>query len=267
MNTWTKGALVVVVVVAGAAALYTYMQKESTIADASPVAVAPPAEPAPSETPVEVPNYPIAPPPDAAPASPDAAPVDSDAVMRNGLAGLFGAAFDKYFSSTDIVRRIVVTVDNLPREKVARRLMPVKPVPGPMTVTGSGDTLVLDESNAARYRTYIHLVDTVPTAAVVDAYVRNYPAFQQRYVELGYPDGYFNNRLVEVIDHLLAAPELAGPLRLAQPKVLYTFADPELEKLSEGQKIMLRMGPDNAARVKAKLREIRAAVTKQAPGR
>ncbi len=265
MKKSTAAVSAVVVIVAGVGGYLYWQQREAAPADApapveAPVAAAPEV-PAPAAEPA--PHYPIA-----APEVADAAgaEVDPDAKLLAALRALFGASVDTLFNTTDIVRRIVVTIDNLPREKVARRLMPVKPVPGPMVVAGSGDARVLDESNAARYSSYIHLVDTVPTAAVVDAYVRNYPAFQQRYVELGYPDGYFNNRLVEVIDHLLAAPEPAGPLRLAQPKVLYTFADPELEKLSEGQKILLRMGPDNAARVKAKLREIRAAVTKQAPG-
>ena len=45
-------------------------------------------------------------------------------------------------------------------------------------------------------------------------------------------------------------------------RVLYEFAAPDLETRSAGQKMLLRMGPDNAARVKAKLREIRAELVK-----
>jgi hypothetical protein len=44
---------------------------------------------------------------------------------------------------------------------------------------------------------------------------------------------------------------------VVRPKVLYQFADPDLETRSAGQKILLRMGAENAARVKAKLTEIR----------
>jgi hypothetical protein len=44
----------------------------------------------------------------------------------------------------------------------------------------------------------------------------------------------FNDRLIEIMDHLLAAPEIEGPIELVQPKVLYRFADPELEKRSWG---------------------------------
>ena len=55
---------------------------------------------------------------------------------------------------------------------------------------------------------------------------------------------------------------VSGPIALVQPKALYQFADPELEKLSAGQKIMIRMGPANAAKVKAKLRQIRSELAK-----
>jgi hypothetical protein len=42
--------------------------------------------------------------------------------------------------------------------------------------------------------------------------------------------------------------------------VFYEFADPALEAESAGRKLLLRMGPGNAARVKAKLREIRGRI-------
>jgi hypothetical protein len=74
---------------------------------------------------------------------------------------------------------------------------------------------------------------------------------------------YFNDRVFEVIDHLLSTPDVTGPIALTQPKVLYEFADPQLQELSAGQKILVRMGPDNEARVKAKLREIRKLLQRQ----
>jgi hypothetical protein len=67
---------------------------------------------------------------------------------------------------------------------------------------------------------------------------------------------------VQVIDHLLATPQVAGAIPLTRPKVFYEFADPSLEALSSGQKILIRMGPQNAEIVKAKLRELRAQIAK-----
>jgi hypothetical protein len=82
---------------------------------------------------------------------------------------------------------------------------------------------------------------------------------------LGYPDGYFNDRLVEVIDHLLATPDVTAPIQLKRPSVNFEYVDPELENLSSGQKLLVRMGSANAAIVKGKLRELRQAIAKQEP--
>jgi len=100
-------------------------------------------------------------------------------------------------------------------------------------------------------------MEAVPARALVWIYVQAYPLFQQAYEELGLGGQYFNDRLVEAIDDMIEAPEARAPVRLTQPKVFYQFADPDLESRSAGQKILLRMGPENAQRVKAKLREIR----------
>jgi len=107
----------------------------------------------------------------------------------------------------------------------------------------------------------VRIADAVDAKTLVGIYVHFYPLLQQDYRELGYPNGYFNDRLVQAIDDLLAAPDAAAPLALVQPKVFYQYADPELESRSAGQKMMMRMGSENAAKVKAKLRDIRAELT------
>ena len=123
--------------------------------------------------------------------------------------------------------------------------------------------MVISPGNSARYAAYVRIAQAVNAPKLVDAYVRFYPLFQRAYEELGYPKGYFNDRLIETLDDLLAAPDIKGPIKLTQPKVMYEFADPALEARSAGQKIMIRMGGENAARVKAKLREIRHEVTRR----
>jgi hypothetical protein len=162
------------------------------------------------------------------------------------------------------VRRFVATVDNLPRKTTAVRLMPVKPVPGGFAVAGSGADTTIGPQNTLRYRPYVIVMEGVEAKRLVATYVQLYPLFQAAYRELGYPNGYFNDRLIQAIDDMLAAPEVASP-RLVQPKVLYEFADPALEGLSAGRKILVRMGPENAKRVKDKLRAIRRELVGSTP--
>jgi hypothetical protein len=55
--------------------------------------------------------------------------------------------------------------------------------------------------------------------------------------------------------------ELKDKAQAERPWVRYQFVDPALEGLSSGQKILLRVGPDNRKRLENKLLEIRRHVT------
>ena len=182
----------------------------------------------------------------------------SDPTMQNTLAELFGpASLGKVFFEDAIIHRFVTTVDNLPRKAVPSRNLPVRPIAGPMATSTLDGKVSISVDNASRYTPYVQIADTIDAKNLVAAYVHFYPLLQQDYRDLGYPRGYFNDRLIDAIDDLLQAPELQGPAEVVQPKVLYQYADPELEARSAGQKIMVRIGRENATRVKAKLREIR----------
>lgn len=188
---------------------------------------------------------------------------ESDPALGEALSALFGSAtFERLFQARDVARRLVATVDNLPRKTLSQRLLPLKPVPGPLRTAGEEGSLVVSPDNAARYTPYVHALEALDSAKLVAMYVHFYPLFQRAYTELGYPTGYFNDRVFEVIDDLLAAPEVKGPIALTQPKVLYEYADPALQNLSAGQKILVRMGPENEAKVKAKLRELKRALSR-----
>lgn len=204
---------------------------------------------------------------------------DADSRVRDAVSGLTGSGAAGEFLQLDgFVRRAVATVDNLPRGHAAPALWPVRPTGGRLVleeaVPGAGDTRTLSPQNSARYSAFVRFAEAVDPAAGAKVYARLYPLFQQAYEELGYPGQYFNDRLVAVIDHLLAAPEREGPLAIRavqvrgevpseRPWVRYEFADPALEELSAGHKLMLRVGPENAQRLKAVLRKWRAQVAKQ----
>jgi hypothetical protein len=199
------------------------------------------------------------------PETPDTKPLpplrDSDPAVRESLVGLLGGRpVSEFLVPENIVRHIVVTVDNLPRKKVAVELRPIKPTPGTTVTAAQGDITTLGAKNYERYAALIKVVQSTDTKALASVYFKLYPLFQQAYEDLGYPGQYFNDRLVEVIDDMLQAPDVQGPIELTQPKVFYEYADPKLESLSAGRKLLLRMGPANEAIMKAKLRELRRAI-------
>lgn len=214
-----------------------------------------PAPVSPFDAPAEPPKHPVEPAPVQEPLPPLK---ESDPTLIDAASKLVGAAaLERFFDMEEVARRFVATVDNLPREAYASRLNPLKPVPGLFATTGRDDTLEISPENPARYAALVTFVDSIDAKRAVDLYIHFYPLFQQAYVDLGYPKRYFNDRFVAVIDHLLEAPEVKGPVKLTQPHVLYKYADPALEARSAGHKALIRVGPENAKRLKAKLREVR----------
>jgi hypothetical protein len=255
VKRWVYWAIPVIVVIGAGVALY-YGRKGS---EPKPEPAAQ-TQPAPSVAPPV--QHPIG---QEANVKPLPELANSDPEVQDSLVGALGRSLEQVLVPKDIVRHTVVTIDNLPRKKVAIQLRPLKPAGGELVVAPGGEP-TLSPDNAERYAAFMTVVKNADVAQVVSVYRHFYPLFQQAYVDLGYPDGYFNDRLVEVIDHLLATPEVTGPIKLTQPSVFYQFADPSLEERSAGQKLMIRLGPENAAIVKAKLRELRKEVVKQQAG-
>lgn len=260
--------------VAGLGGLYWYQQQGKTAREASAPAGIPalPAPPAPAVAEPAI-KHPI----DttlAASAPPPIGGTDANATWRAALNELVGAsAAVRFLQTDDFSRRLVVTADNLARAHAAPRLWPVNPAPGRFSVSGQGDTSTPAATNPARYAPLVGMLANIDTRRAAALYVRMYPQLQKSYEELGYPGRYFNDRVVEVIDQLLQTPEPEEPLRItlievkgevasAQPWLRYEFADPALQALSSGQKMLLRVGPAHRATLKAKLRELRTLVAR-----
>ncbi len=167
----------------------------------------------------------------------------------------------RFVIPAEFVRRFVLTVDNLPGETMSMQYRAIVATPGPFVTETRDGNLLIGAQNPRRYEPFVKMAVSLDTRRVVGLYKRFYPLFQQEFRSIGYPDGYFNDRLIQAIDDLLAAPVTSGSQALAQPRVLYEYADTALEERSVGQKMLIRMGPEHAAQLKAKLREVRKALT------
>ncbi len=263
-----KLAVTILVVLAMAAAAW-YFRKELVPQSQPPVVTLP--EPATIEASVEDgPEHPVAPPEVAGSEQSELLPLppldDSDAYFLLALADVFGADIKVLLVKEALIDKIVATVDNLPRDHVAEKVRPAGRLSELFRVdaAGSDEPIYLSPDNYRRYDALVSQSAAADIEAIVDTYHRFYPLFQRSYERLGYPGGYFNDRVVEVIDHLLATPPQPDePIRLVRPHVLYEFADPGVEALSSGQKLLLRMGPEHAAIVKRILKDLRAELAHQ----
>ena len=184
---------------------------------------------------------------------------ESDPEVLGGLTEIFGQdAVMRHLVPERLVRNIVVTIDNVPRQQMALNQRPLQATQGDFITSGEENAIAIAPENYDRYEPFVGLVSSLDAKTLVSFYRGLEPLFQQAYEDLGHPDASFTTRLNEVIEHLLQTPTPRGQVALVQPGVLYKYADERLEKLSAGQKLMIRMGVDNATVVKGKLREIQA---------
>lgn len=249
--------VLVVAILVGLAGLgYYFVAGRWQPAKQSPAVPTVPAALAPAEPRYPLPTATDAPTP-ALPALP--ALYESDPDLLTALALLFeDDALWTLLVREHLIERFVASVDNLPSRRITANVLPLKPLGGSFRVEETGQSVILAAENSERYRAAVGALTRIDPAALVQLYRRWYPLFQQAYRELGYPDRYFNDRLVEVIEHLLAAPEAGAAIALVAVNGRFQFADPALESASVGHKAMLRMGRESSDQVKTWLAAVRA---------
>ncbi len=245
--------LILVALVAGGAAIYLVMYRKPAAAPeaakaeevAQPPAAATPAGPA-DLSPLVLPSVALD---------------ESDPTVREfARAVSTDARFGQWIQTKELVRKFVVTVDN-----VANGLSPkphvdfFSPEGGFKVLSGPGETSV-DESGYARYDPVADVFVSLDTPATVRLYRGLKPLIRQAYRDLGYPDAEFEETLVKAMAELLATPVVKGRLRLEKKVVSYALVDPNLEGLSAAQKQLLRMGPKNVERIQKKILELAAAL-------
>ena len=238
----------------------------------------PPPPPPPAREPVVVPEK-TAPPEPQLEEIPLPPLSESDPVAAELLGSLLGGSVvERYFAAEDTIPRAVATVDSLDSSQVPGAIQAIKGPQGEFLVTANqqpatpilneqGDPVpqfLSDPANSRRYLVYVEMLEALDAEQAVAMYRQHYPLFQEAFKQLGYPEGDFDQRLLQVIDELLATPEVEEPLSLMKPEAYYLFTDEELESLPAGQKILIRMGSENAARVKSRLAEIRQVLLSEA---
>jgi hypothetical protein len=260
------GAIVVIVIVALAAWWYFTRLPGVDFSRQGP-APSGPAKASTAPAPIEHPISEAQTSPAPATTTPLPALDTSDDAVASALASIPGAdGLTGLLLSRGLIPHIVATVDALPRRTIGASILPLRTPKGTCAADTSSGKPMLDSKGFARYDPYMKIAAAVDPGTLVTWYVRWYPLFQQAYRELGYPQGYFNDRLIAAIDDMLAAPNAQPPIALAATADgHYVFSDPTWESLSVGQKLMIRIGPEHERTLKAKLRSIRALLLGHAP--
>jgi len=165
-----------------------------------------------------------------------------------------------WLKSEQLIRHFVGAVDNIANGLSPRSHITFFMPDGDFKVIKTGNLFVADPDGFARYNPVVDVFVSIDTAQCVSLLRGLKPLCREAYRDLGYPDQDFEATLVRAITELLATPVVEGDIILEKAVLNYTMLDPNLENLSDAQKHLLRMGPENIEAIQKKLRELAAAL-------
>ena len=165
-----------------------------------------------------------------------------------------------WLMTDDVIRKFVAAVDNLANGHSPKPQIDFFKPEGNFLVTEEeGDTFI-DPESYKRYDMASEVFLSLDTKGCVTLYKKLKPAIQEAYRDLGYPERDFDNTLIKAIRELLRVPIVEEPIQVKKDVITYRMVDSELEGMSQAQKQLLRMGPDNVQKIQAKLRDIAQAL-------
>lgn len=184
---------------------------------------------------------------------------ESDDFLAERIQGLeTGTRLLSLIVSDDMIRKFVVFVDNVADGNLPQLEYPVRRPSQAMAVRELDENLF--EMQTVSYQRYTPIVDglaAVSPERVIPIYRMMKPLFQEAYRELGYGNRNFDDTVIRAIDTVLNASTAEGPFQLIKPKVMYIYADSDIERLNPVEKQLLRLGPQNAEKLKLALRQYR----------
>ncbi|MBP1768474.1 MAG: hypothetical protein H6P98_2589 [Candidatus Aminicenantes bacterium] len=166
----------------------------------------------------------------------------------------------QWLQSKDLIRRFVAAVDNIANGLSPRAHIDFFSPPGEFVAVKKGDVFVADPEGYSRYNTVADVFVSLDSQQCVSLFRGLKPLCQEAYRDLGYPDQDFEQTILRAAIELLETPVIEGDIVLEKAVLNSIMLDPELEGLSDAQKHLLRMGPENVGAIQAKLREMAVAL-------
>nr|WP_136250801.1 DUF3014 domain-containing protein [Ningiella ruwaisensis] len=157
-----------------------------------------------------------------------------------------------------LLQKFVINVNNLANEEITIKDNLFTPPDRGFSVYTQADKMWIDRTSFQRYSPYIDAIEESDTEALLNVYDSYKPTLEEKFAEIARPGESLDETVIKAINELLDTPQVPVPIEVYSDSVMYKFADPKLESLSEPQKQMIRMGPDNMRRLKDILRDVKA---------
>lgn len=163
-----------------------------------------------------------------------------------------------WLSKDELIRKTVLAVNLLAEGKVPNTRRPISlQVAGYSAVVHPEDENIIDTSkkryysdsnNARRSDVFVNVITAIPVERLAH-YIKQWGGILElAYGELGRPES-FKARLDSALTQVISAKPLPQKPVLIRPKVFFKYQDPQLEKASDLQKWLWRLGGNNQKKI------------------
>ena len=180
---------------------------------------------------------------------------DSDAEVLAGLAAW--SVPEHWLQQEQLLRRLASLIDNVARRELPRSQLQFLAPVGRFSASQDSGRLTMSAASHRRFDAHLDALEAIAPADAAQLFEFWSPRLDEAFRELGRPDADSVEIALQAIDRVLGISPPPQPAELVRPTVAYEYADPELEALPALDKQLLRIGPDNLARLQRWLEELR----------
>jgi len=163
--------------------------------------------------------------------------------------------FARWIKTDGLIQRFVAVVNNIAQGESPRPHLDILKVNEKFKTTKEDGRCYIDPASYKRYDVLADVFASLDTEGCVRLYWLFQKPIKEAYAELGYPHQEFHPVLLKAIKELLKVPVVEGKIEVVPRVTTYVYKQEELEKLSDAQKHLLRMGPSNVEIIETKLQE------------
>ncbi len=176
----------------------------------------------------------------------------SDDAVRSAFADI-APKLAQWLTPPEQIRKWVALVDALAEGEIPDGHLPLDYRTTTFRGDAHGEKFRIDQSNFERATPLVDAIIAIPPERLLQYYQHWRPLLERAYRELG-RRGSFDTRLRVALSRIDAARPLSENAELTQAGVYYVFSDPQLEKASDVEKLLWRIGPANTQRLRAHVR-------------
>jgi len=182
---------------------------------------------------------------------------DSDSWLRER----FSDIALPWLAETELVRTAATVLENASRGQLPRKFLGFLAPIGKFSANVSAGGLRVNPDSYLRYNEFVATLESLPPDRAAEMFRLIEPLLAEAVRELGQTRQSPRELAYTALGVALATPRIDSTIHLEQSKVMYTYADENLENLAPLQKQLLRMGPDNLRIVRIWLEDFGVALS------